>query len=279
MRIPRIFENQSPLKSNQEITLDEYGAGHISRVLRLKAGDLITIFDGEGHEFKATLSSVGKKVSVLIGEPLDNNRESPLQIELLQVLSRGDRMDFTIQKAVELGISSIVPLTSERCGVKLDEKRADKKLDSYQKIAIAACEQSGRSTVPPIKSMVSLDKLLEDYQQKMSNQFKQTLATLNPTQIQELEQGKLMCSPEDMVDQDNFVNLTLDPRAQIKIDELPNTQKYRILIGPEGGFSAQEVAKTYRSGFIGVTLGPRILRTETAALVTLSILGAKFGDL
>lgn len=279
MRIPRIFENQSPLILNQEITLDEYGAGHISRVLRLKEGDQIRLFDGQGHEFMATLTKVGKKVQALIGQSLENDRESPLQIELLQVLSRGDRMDFTIQKAVELGISSIQPLTSERCGVKLDVQRAQKKLDSYQKIAIAACEQSGRSTVPPVKNLLSLEQILDSYSHKISPHFAQVLSSLDQQQIQDLENGALMCKPEQMVDQDNFINLTLDPRAQINIKDLPNTQKYRILIGPEGGFSAQEVAQTYKAGFIGVTLGPRILRTETAALVTLSILGTQFGDL
>ena len=245
MRIPRIYDPKLVPKLGSSLTLDDFGANHVAKVLRLKPGALISVFDGRGSEFEATLTAVGKKTMVELTKELSRNVESPIVLELLQVISRGDRMDFTIQKAVELGISRIVPLTSERCGVKLDPERALKKIESFQKIAIAACEQCGRNVVPQVAPLQSLDSFLTT------------------------QQGQ----------SDGFINLTLDPRATSKLTDLPPCSHYRILIGPEGGFSAQEVAATEQAGFIGVSLGPRILRTETAALVTLSILGAHFGDL
>lgn len=255
MRVPRIFDaklTQMNCEIGAELTLDEMGSNHVSKVLRLKVGDPIRLFDGRGHEFVSELVQVGKKTVAKLTEMLDRQCESPIAVELLQVISRGDRMDFTIQKAVELGISKIIPLTSERCGVKLDAERAAKKIDSYQKIAISACEQCGRNVVPEVTPLQSLDNFLAEHQSKNSG---------------------------DGTDAEGFINLTLDPRAEHKITQLPRTERYRILIGPEGGFSADEVQRTQEAGFVGVTLGPRILRTETSALVTLAILGAHFGDL
>lgn len=256
MRIPRIYDNALPIEIGAEFQLNEFGANHIAKVLRFAVGDRIQVFDGRGHEFAATLTQVGKKTTVKLTQIITNNSESPLWIELLQVISRGDRMDFALQKAVELGISHVIPLTSERCGVKLDPERAAKKIDSYQRLIISACEQCGRSVVPQIAPLQSLQSLL----------------TPTPnTGISSL--------PKTTTDGREFVNITLDPRASDKLTTLPSTKAYRILIGPEGGFSESEVEQTRKAGFIGVTLGPRILRTETTALVALSILGATFGDL
>lgn len=284
MRIPRIYEGVSPLHTNTSITLDEYGAGHVSRVLRLKAGDKIRLFDGHGHEFMAVLEQTGKKTIAHIEEPIEQNTESPLQIELLQVVSRGDRMDFTIQKATELGVTSIVPLLSERCGVKLDEQRGSKKLESYQKIAIAACEQCGRNVVPEIKPLQSLTDYLKLHQNKLSaktlNLVQQSAAAnaLDSTVSAETT-ASTTCALNEMIDTEGYLNLTLDPRAQYKLTSLPKTGKYRILIGPEGGFTLEEVTAAQQAAFVGITLGPRILRTETTALVALAILGSHFGDL
>lgn len=258
MRIPRIYEGVTPLTLNSTITLDDYGAGHVSRVLRLKSGNQIRLFDGQGHEFLATLEQVGKQTTATLTEQLQVTSESPLQVELLQVVSRGDKMDFTIQKAVELGVTSIIPLLSERCGVKLDEQRGSKKLDSYQKIAIAACEQCGRNVVPEVKPVQTLSAYIKAQQDKL---------------------GQKMIEDNIIPDQEGFINLTLDPRAPHKLTTLPNTGKYRILIGPEGGFTPEEVELTQKAQFVGITLGPRILRTETTALVALAILGSHFGDL
>lgn len=256
MRIPRIYDAQMPNEIGASLLLDDFGANHVSKVLRLKIGDKIRLFDGQGHEYLASLTQVGKKTEALLEQKLDNFVESPITIELLQVISRGDRMDFTVQKAVELGIARIIPLTSERCGVKLDEQRSTKKIDSYQKIAIAACEQCGRNVVPKVEPLSSLKEFVLTHQG-----------------VNSIE-GTTLKS-----DIDGFINITLDPRANCKLSELPKTGKYRILIGPEGGFSPEEIELAAQSGFVGVTLGPRILRTETTALVSLAILGASLGDL
>lgn len=256
MRIPRIYDANMPNEVGASLLLDDFGANHVSKVLRLQVGDHIRLFDGIGNEYLASLTQVGKKTEATLVEKLDNCVESPITIELLQVISRGDRMDFTVQKAVELGIARIIPLTSERCGVKLDAQRADKKIDSYQKIAFAACEQCGRNVVPKVEKLTSL----------------QAFIAAHPCN-QSLD-GTTMCT-----DADGFINITLDPRANCKLSELPKTGKYRILIGPEGGFTPEEVELAANSGFVGVTLGPRILRTETTALVSLAILGASLGDL
>lgn len=260
MRIPRIYDEQLQPTVGSTLTLSESGTNHVSKVLRLKVGDHIVLFDGKGHECQATLTQVGKTTCASIEQLISRQSESPLNIELLQVLSRGDRMDFTIQKAVELGIKRIVPLTSERCGVKLDAARAAKKIDSYQKIVISACEQCGRNVVPPVMPLQSLSSYLQTLKAE-----------------KEAAEAKAEASAESAAQR--FINITLDPRAQHKLTDLPATGHYRLLIGPEGGFTETEVQESLEAGFVGVTLGPRILRTETTALVTLAILGAYFGDL
>lgn len=262
MRIPRIYDEQLQPTVGSNLTLSESGTNHVSKVLRLKIGDHIVLFDGKGHECQATLTQVGKTTCANIDQLITRQSESPLNIELLQVLSRGDRMDFTIQKAVELGIKRIVPLTSERCGVKLDTARAAKKIDSYQKIVISACEQCGRNVVPPVMPLQSLSSYLK-------------------TLKAERDESEAKAETESSADSatQRFINITLDPRAQHKLTDLPATGHYRLLIGPEGGFTETEVQESIEAGFVGVTLGPRILRTETTALVTLAILGAHFGDL
>ncbi len=260
MRIPRIYDEQLQPTVGSTLTLSESGTNHVSKVLRLKVGDHIVLFDGKGHECQATLTQVGKTTCASIEQLITRQSESPLNIELLQVLSRGDRMDFTIQKAVELGIKRIVPLTSERCGVKLDAARAAKKIDSYQKIVISACEQCGRNVVPPVMPLQSLSSYLQTLKAERDEAEAKAEASADST------------APR-------FINITLDPRAQHKLTDLPATGHYRLLIGPEGGFTETEVKESLEAGFVGVTLGPRILRTETTALVTLAILGAHFGDL
>ena len=242
MRTVRIYDKQDNLQEHQEITLGENGSGHLCRVLRFKAGDLFNIFDGNGNEFKARLLSCGSKAQAEILERVANNSKSPLQIELGQVISRGDKMDLTIQKATELGIYSISPLTAVRCNVKLDEKRSLRKIDSWQKIAISACEQSGRADVPTVNPITDLNS---------------------------------WCAQDS-----DALNLTLDPLSSLRLKDLkPTSSKIRLLIGPEGGLDSSEIATASKCGFVGVSLGPRILRTETAALVALSILGSHFGDL
>ncbi|PMI46253.1 16S rRNA (uracil(1498)-N(3))-methyltransferase, partial [Vibrio splendidus] len=158
MRIPRIHH---PERIHQlgSLALGEDAAGHVGRVLRMKEGQDVLLFDGSGAEFPATIAEVSKKnVTVNVTERIERSSESPLDLHLGQVISRGDKMEFTIQKSVELGVNTITPLISERCGVKLDTKRFEKKLAQWQKIAIAACEQSGRNTVPVIRPIMQLEE-------------------------------------------------------------------------------------------------------------------------
>jgi len=242
MRIPRIYHPEI-INTLGVIPLDEDAAGHIGRVLRMKPGQEILLFDGTNAQFPAQITEVTKKsVHVNILKRIECDIESPLNIHLGQVISRGDKMEFTIQKSVELGVNTITPLISERCGVKLDIKRFEKKHHQWQKIAIAACEQSGRNRVPVIRPMIQLEK---------------------------------WCAEED-----NALKLNLHPRARYSINTLPGpVTKVRLLIGPEGGLSAEEITMTETYQFEETLLGPRVLRTETAALTAITALQVRFGDL
>jgi 16S rRNA (uracil1498-N3)-methyltransferase len=242
MRVPRIYHPHQ-IQALGELSLSEDAAGHVGRVLRMKVGFEVILFDGYGDEFTATITEVTKKsVAVDVTKRVHKDIESPLDIHLGQVVSRGDKMEFTIQKAVELGVNTITPLISERCGVKLDTKRFEKKLQQWQKIAIAACEQSGRNLVPQIRPIMQLEN---------------------------------WCSEEYQ-----GVKLNLHPRAKYSINTLPQPiEKIKLLIGPEGGLSADEIQMTETHQFEETLLGPRVLRTETAALTAITALQVRFGDL
>ncbi len=243
MRIPRIYHPE-PLIEVTHCRLSEDAANHVGRVLRMQAGEQLELFDGSNHIYKATIIRADKKtVEAEISQRCLDDRESNLHIHLGQVISRGEKMEFTIQKSVELGVNIITPLWSERCGVKLDDARLEKKIRQWQKIAIAACEQCGRNMIPQIRPMMKL----QDW-----------------------------CA-----EQDGSLKLNLHPRAQYTIRSLPNIPPagVRLLIGSEGGLSAQEIAQTEQQGFTEVLLGKRILRTETAALTALTALQVCFGDL
>lgn len=242
MRIPHIYQS-SDLALNVTVQLDDDAAGHVGRVLRMQPGDTVSLFNGHGGEYLASLTEVGKKtVTATPFEFIDKNVESPLRVHLGQGISRGDKMDFTIQKSVELGITEITPLFTERCGVKLTGDRLEKKHQQWQKIAIAAAEQSGRNAVP----IVHYPKELNTWLQEQTEELK----------------------------------LTLHPRAEHSIKTLPiPAHGVRFLVGPEGGFSDNEMHQTQEQGFVDVRLGPRVLRTETAALTVLSALQLQFGDL
>ena len=208
----------------------------------MQAGQALQLFNGDGNNYAATITEVSKKqVTVKIIDAQANPVESPLNIHLGQAISRGDRMDFAIQKAVELGVTEITPLFTERCGVKLDGERLSKRNEQWQKIAISACEQSGRSVIPVVHPAINLDQWLAQ--------------------------------------DTNSLQLTLDPRASATIKTLTASQHIRLVIGPEGGFTDIEVAATSLAGFTGIQLGPRVLRTETAALSAISALQLQFGDL
>lgn len=243
MANPRIYQRSS-FKLNETFSLSEDAFGHLVRVLRLKSGDEVTFFNGEeAKEFCATLTDVSKKkADALITQVKTVHNESPLNIHLGQGISRGDRMDFTLQKSVELGVNSITPLFTERCGVKLTGERLAKKREQWQKIVVSACEQSGRCKVPLVNEPIWLDEWL-----------KQSTDALK---------------------------LNLHPKAEHSIMSLPlENQRVRLLIGPEGGLSNEEIARANEQSFNDVLLGPRVLRTETAALTAITALQCRYGDL
>lgn len=241
MRTVRIY-HPAPIQTGTSLSLDEDAANHVGRVLRMQHGQSLELFNGDGNNYACTIIDVNKKqVQVQIESLTANPVESPLRIHLGQGISRGDRMDFAIQKAVELGVTEITPLFTERCGVKLDGERLAKRNEQWQKIAISACEQSGRSVVPTVHPAISLTQWLAQPTKELA--------------------------------------LTLDPRASATIKTLAPASAIRLVIGPEGGFTDQEVAITANAGFNGIQLGPRILRTETAALTAISALQLQFGDL
>lgn len=238
----RIYQPTAILP-NCVIELDDNAFNHIVRVLRMKEGEEITLFDGTNKITLATINKINKKnILVQTADSVIDNRESPLNIHLGQVLSRGEKMEFTIQKSVELGVNTITPLLSERCGVKIDHERLAKKVQQWQKIAESACEQCGRNIIP----------------------------TINPVQ-------KLTNWCEQLTD---YTKLTLHPRAQHGINQLTlANSNIALLIGPEGGLSEAEINMTVANQFVEILLGPRVLRTETVALSAISALQVKFGDL
>ncbi|MBI0102876.1 16S rRNA (uracil(1498)-N(3))-methyltransferase [Gilliamella sp. W8145] len=238
----RIFQPYT-INQNSLITLDGNAFNHLIRVLRMKTGESITLFDGSNQITPAVIHEVNKKtVIVKTANSVLDNRESPLNIHLGQVISRGDKMEFTIQKSVELGVNTITPLLSERCGVKLDQERLEKKVQQWQKIVISACEQCGRNIIPSINPVMKL----ENWCANLTDSLK----------------------------------LNLHPKAEQGINQLPNDNKnISLLIGPEGGLSNEEISMTHQYQFTDILLGPRVLRTETAALTAITALQVRFGDL
>lgn len=239
--MPRFYTTQA-LSLDTMIALEEGPSHHIARVLRMAVGETLTLFNGLGGEYDGELVEVGKRhVSVRLTAFRTEDRDSPLQTHLGQVLSKGERMDFVIQKATELGVSVITPLYSERCEVRLKDERSDKKLAHWRGVAIAACEQCGRNRLPEIRE----PQRLEDW-----------LATV-------VAERKLVLHVADG-EADPLATTTLNSCA--------------LLIGPEGGLSEREVGLATPQGFTRWQLGPRVLRTETAPLAALALLQARFGD-
>ena len=228
---------------NETVELSAQACQHVGVVLRMQVGDPLLLFCGDNREFSATICSVDKKkVLVTILAVYEKNRESPRLIHLAQAISKGDRMEWVIQKAVELGVASITPLFTSHCVVKLDAVRLEKKQLQWQAIAIGACEQSGRNQVPVIHPTCTL----EVYLQACTSQ---TRLVLNPGGLTSWR------------------------------DHSMTTGDIALLIGPEGGLSDEEVSRAQSHGFHSLSLGPRVLRTETAAIAALSVLQAVCGDL
>ena len=232
-----------PLSEGLEISLPESAFRHLVQVLRMQAGDTFVAFNGEGGEFTATLGEVGKKrANARLGAPTPTERESPLDLTLAQCVSKGDRMDYTIQKAVELGVTRMQPLLSVRSVVRVDAERWDKKLEHWRGVIISACEQSGRTRVPELLPLLTLTGWLDN-------------AGVRGT------------------------GLTLDPESRRGLRALPQPDgAITLLVGPEGGLSPEELDAARRAGLTGVHMGPRVLRTETAGVAALAALQALWGD-
>jgi 16S rRNA (uracil1498-N3)-methyltransferase len=243
MPIARIYQ-AIPISTHSDLHLDEKASHHVARVLRSKINDELMIFNGQGGEYLCKITNIDKKsVAVRTLEFISRDPESPLELYLAQGISRGEKMDYTIQKAVELGVKKIIPLFTERSTVKLDTERREKRLQHWKAIVIAACEQSGRNIIPEI---------------------------LIP---QELEKGLTS------IDADFY--FVLSPKAPKQLKELSIQDKQRVvlLIGPEGGLTDEEIEYARMSKFLPLCLGPRILRTETAAVAAITALQCCFGDM
>lgn len=238
MRVPRFFID-APLALGEH-HLPDAQAHYIGRVLRLGSGAAVQLFDGSGNEFLGSLIEVAKKqVRVHVEHVSPGLAESPLSVHLGQGLSRGERMDWAIQKATELGATDITPIISERCEVRLNDERADKRLAHWRQVAISACEQCGRSVLPRIHSPQAL--------------------------------GGWLAVEADL-------RLVLHPQAE-SLGAHARPRSLAVLIGPEGGLSEEEVDRAVSAGFARARLGPRVLRTETAPVVALSVAQHLWGDL
>lgn len=247
MPTSRIYAPLS-LQPDTQVSLSGEQARYVGKVLRLRPGDNVIVFDGKSGEYAASICSISKANVVLnITQHLDIDVESPLHIHLLQCVSRGERMDFVVQKATELGVQRITPVLSQFSVVKLDRNRAEKRQQHWEKVASSACEQCGRNSLPQIDFPVALAKWFGDNLD--------TQATAGS-------------------------RLLLSPGASEKLSsvELPVAAAI-VLIGPEGGFSEAEYAQAVAAGFHNISFGPRILRTETAAIAAVTALQSLFGDL
>ena len=243
MRLTRIH-CATTLADGARITLPPHSGMHLTRVLRMKVGAALVVFDGAGHEHEAAICAVhGDRIEVLVGAPRPSPSPSPLAITLSQGVSRGERMDYAVQKATELGVHRIVPLLCERSVVRLDADQAARKLEHWNGVAIAAAEQCGRAELPEI---------------------------LPPRRLAEhLAAARAGTG----------LKLVLAPQAATSLRELPPVAAVEILIGPEGGLADEELSLAAFAGYAGVRLGPRVLRTETAAAAAIAALQTLHGDL
>jgi 16S rRNA (uracil1498-N3)-methyltransferase len=241
MRLTRVYV-ASPLTTGSVVELPPDTAAHVAKVLRARAGGELTLFSGDGREFLGAIESIrGARVTAAIGNGTPVDRESPLAVTLLQCIPRGDRMDFIVQKATELGVTRLVPVLSQRSVVRLDAAQAEAKAVHWRAVAVNACEQCGRNRLP----VIDVPSGLIDY-----------LGESTPT-----------C-----------------PRLVLEPDSLPGPPPMlgaavEIAVGPEGGFTPEELEALRLAGFLGVRLGPRILRTETAAIAAVTWLQSHYGDM
>ena len=242
MSIPRFYCREA-LSPGAHVELPEPVARHAVRVLRLSAGAPMILFDGRGGEYPAHIERIERdRVFAELAAWVERESESPLAVTLAQALQAGEKMDFTIQKAVELGVRDIVPVESRRSVLRLSGERAARRVAHWQGVVASACEQCGRNQVPLVAPVEKLENWLA-----------------RPAR--------------------GAVRLMLDPQAEQTLADLEPASEVQLLIGAEGGLDPQEIIAARQAGFVGVRMGPRILRTETAGLAALSILQALWGDL
>lgn len=242
MRITRIYQPRD-LEVGLTFAVTPEAANRLTKVLRLSEGAVFIVFNGQGGEYAAKICTIKKnEVVVQVEEYQDRDSESSLKIHLGQAISRGEKMDYTIQKAVELGVTEITPLLTERCGVKLSDERWEKRLEHWRGVIISACEQCGRNKIPMINQPIKLFDWL--------------------SQVSEAARFLLL------------------PKAQESLRKLSVSAKnIALLIGPEGGLAEHEISIAIEKQFVPIQIGPRILRTETAGLAVVAILQGLFGDM
>lgn len=241
MKIPRIFVDQ-PLQADQQFTLDHDASKYLIRVLRRTKGDRIIAFNGDGSDYTATITTAGKATGIQINHVALNASESPLSITLAQSLAKGTKLDLVIQKATELGVDRIIPISSDRSVLQIEQSRLAKRMDHWRGVAISACGQCQRSTIPVIEQPQSLNQWLEN------NSHENTFL--------------------------------LHPQSNSSLGSVAlNGLQCNIVVGPEGGFSEVEIATSLSHGIKAISCGPRILRTETAGFTAIAIIQSRFGDL
>jgi 16S rRNA (uracil1498-N3)-methyltransferase len=238
---PRIFID-APVSQDALMSLDAAASRHVAGALRLRTGASVTLFNGSGGEYRATIEAVDRKsVTVRILDFVQAERESPLSVALGLAISRGDRMDYAVQKATELGVTEIYPLITERTEVRLQGERKRKKRTHWAQIAVSACEQCGRNRLPVIHDLQSLDGWLASVR--------------------------------------GDCKLVLHPDSDRGLDVMPPPASVSLLIGPEGGLSPAELNAAQAAGFRPMRLGPRVMRTETAPVAALAVLQFRWGDM
>jgi 16S rRNA (uracil1498-N3)-methyltransferase len=254
MRLTRVYVD-APLVSGKRVKLEGSAASHITRVLRLRVGAALILFNGAGGEYEGSIDKAhGGEVTVAVGAGVAAERESPLNLTLAQGVSRGERMDLVVQKATELGVSRLVPVLTERSVVRLTAQQSDRKVNHWRAIVIAACEQCGRNRLPAIAP---------------------------PVPFAEFIRGEPSNAGAPASDgRDGATRLLLSPSGTSTLKDVPRpTTGITVLIGPEGGLTDEEEQAAVSAGFRAVRLGPRVLRTETAAIAALVLLQREFGDL
>ncbi|MCA0297600.1 MAG: 16S rRNA (uracil(1498)-N(3))-methyltransferase [Proteobacteria bacterium] len=243
MRLTRCYV-ALPLQAGTRVVLPELVANHLARVLRLREGDACVLFNGDGQDHDGRIASIGKRevvVELQASRAVDN--ESPLHVTLLQGIARGEKMDLILQKATELGVAAVVPVMAERTEVKLDAERTEKRMAHWRSVIASACEQSGRARLPTLSAPAAL-----------------------------AEAARIV--------QADATKLTLDPTGDVSLATLQIVGGAVVVaIGPEGGWSPRDRDTLSATGFTGLRLGPRILRTETAGLAAIAALQSRFGDL